>query len=489
MRLSELLVTEPGARWTGEDVEVLGLSAHSKEVKPGYLFAALDGRKACGCDFITEAFDYGAIALLAPSGARIPARAARLSRVIDDNPRRRLALMAARFYAEQPETVAAVTGTNGKTSVVSFTRQIWTRTGRRAASLGSLGVEACGYALELPHTTPEPVTLHRVLLELAQSGVDHLAIEASSHGLDQHRLDGVDVKAAAFTNITRDHLDYHASAEAYLGAKFRLFDTILAEGGTAVLNADVAEFEPLSRLCRARGHRVMSFGTKGRDLRLIGSQAAGGGQRLAIEIEGKRHEISTTLPGAFQAANLLAALGLTLACGTPLKAALAALPHLEGVRGRLQEVARHPSGAPIYVDYAHTPDALATVLRALRPYAGGRLVALFGCGGDRDPGKRPIMGEIARELADEVIVTDDNPRSEDAAAIRSEILAGSPGLREIGDRAEAIRVAIRELEAGDVLLLAGKGHERGQIVGEKVIPFDDADLARRAAAELGGDAR
>lgn len=489
MRLSELADPGHGATLGGADIEIRGLSADSRKIEPGFLFAALNGTKARGSDFIAEAMRRGAVALLAAPDAPVPAEALTLPRLTDGNPRRRLALMAARFYGAQPKTIAAVTGTNGKSSVAAFTRQIWALDGKPAASLGTLGLEAPGVARDLGHTTPDPVALHAALAELARRGIDHLALEASSHGLAQHRLDGVRIRAAAFTNITRDHLDYHPDAESYFTAKLRLFDAVMAEGGTAVLNADVPEYAALVKLCRERRHRIVSYGTNGADIRLVASAPEGEGQTLEIEVSGERRRLALRMPGAFQAMNLLAALGLALACGTPLEHALAALPRLRPVRGRLEAVPGHPQGALVYVDYAHTPDALETVLAALRPYAKARLLALFGCGGERDRGKRPQMGAIANRLADRVFVTDDNPRSEDPAAIRREILAACPGAREIGDRAEAIRAAVAELAAGDVLLIAGKGHERGQIAGGRVVPFDDVEVARRALAELSGGRR
>jgi UDP-N-acetylmuramoyl-L-alanyl-D-glutamate--2,6-diaminopimelate ligase len=453
------------------DLEIRGLAADSREVRPGYLFAAIPGSRA--------------VAVLAPPGAALAEAAVPM--LTDDNPRRRLALMAARFYRRQPRTVAAVTGTNGKTSVAEFTRQMWSHLGLQAASLGTLGVRGATISGEVPHTTPEPVNLHRILQELADQGVDHAAIEASSHGLDQCRLDGVRVSAAAFTNVSRDHLDYHQSADAYFNAKLRLFDQVMAPGGAAVLNADADDFQLLREVCEGRGHRIFSYGAKGTDLRLVGREPRENGQALVLEIAGGEHRFEVPLVGAFQAWNLLCALGLISVCGGDLCTALEALDKLEGVPGRMQLVVRHPNGAPVYVDYAHTPDALEQALRALRPHVRGRLHVVFGCGGDRDRGKRPEMGRIAAELADTVVVTDDNPRGEDPAAIRDAVLDASPGAREVGDRADAIRVALQGLAADDALLVAGKGHEQGQIVGKDVRPFDDGDQARAAVAELGGE--
>jgi UDP-N-acetylmuramoyl-L-alanyl-D-glutamate--2,6-diaminopimelate ligase len=484
LRLSELIEPRDGAAMIGADVAIRGLSADSRRIEPGFLFAALDGTKARGRDFIGDALRRGAAALLTGPDVMPPLEAQHLPRVTDRNPRRRLAFMAAHFYRLQPSVIAAVTGTNGKSSVAGLTRQLWALCGKAAGSLGTLGVEAPGVALDLGHTTPDPVALHAALAEMAHRGIDHLALEASSHGLDQNRLDGVRIRAAAFTNLSRDHFDYHADADAYFAAKLRLFDTLLPDGGVAVLNADVPQYEALLRVCRARHQRILSYGAKGDDIRLLSSTPTESGQSLALDVLGARRTIELGLPGAFQALNLIAALGLVLGTGTPLDEALLALSRVAPVRGRLEAVRGHPRGALVYVDYAHTPDALETVLRALRPYARTRLIALFGCGGDRDRGKRPTMGAIARRLADRAYVTDDNPRSEDPAAIRREILAACPSAREIGDRARAIRCALAELGPGDVLLIAGKGHERGQIVGSRTLPFDDAQVARQAIAEL-----
>ena len=465
--------------------DIHGLTAHSAEVGTGDLFAALAGTRLNGADFIAEALERGAVAILAAEGTALLRDDVAL--VTDDNPRRRFAGLAAAFYGDQPGTVAAVTGTNGKSSVAAFTRQIWRRLGKRAASIGTLGVDAEGLTHSLSTTTPDPAVLHRLLADLAHGGHECVVLEASSHGLDQYRLDGVRLAAAAFTNLSRDHLDYHATLEAYLGAKARLFDEVMAPGGTAVLNADAPAHADLAELCRQRRHRVISFGRRRGDLRFASRRVARG-QRVRIDAFGKRHTVALGLIGGYQADNAVCALGLVVACGGPLDGALAALAELDPVRGRLEEVARHGNGAPVYVDYAHTPDALAHLLRALRPYAESRLVLVFGCGGDRDKGKRPVMGALAARLADAVIVTDDNPRGEDAAAIRGEIMATCPAACEIGDRREAIFAAVAALGPGDLLTIAGKGHEPGQIVGRKVVPFDDAAVARDAVAACAGPA-
>ena len=463
------------------NLDIRGLAADSRSVEPGFLFAAIPGSRTDGRAFIEDAIARGAVAVLAPPGTGAERADGRIPYLLDENPRRRLALMAARFFGCQPEKVAAVTGTNGKTSVVSFTRQIWAALGKPAASLGTLGLEGMGEETLAGLTTPDPIALHRMLAEIADAGISRLALEASSHGLDQFRLDGVRVTAAAFTNLTRDHLDYHVTATAYLAAKARLFSEVMAPGGHAVLNADTPECAVLSALCREHGHKVVTYGHAGRDLRLIAIEPSPEGQRLSIEILGARHEIDLPLVGGFQASNALCALALVLSDEVEAVAAVEALGHLRPVRGRLERAAQVIGGGIVYVDYAHTPDALSSVLQALRPHAKGRLVVVFGCGGDRDPGKRPEMGAIAEALADRIIVTDDNPRNEDPESIRQAVLAACPSAVEIGDREVAIRKAIADLEDGDVLVLAGKGHESGQIVGDTVRPFDDAETARRMA--------
>ena len=466
------------------DVDIRGLASDSRDVRPGYLFAALVGTRARGTDFIPDAVARGASAVLAPEGTDPDAAGPRARLVTDPNPRRRLALMAARFHSPQPEVVACVTGTNGKTSVAEFPRQIWETSGRKAGTLGTLGARAEGLCRPLRHTTPDPVTLHRVLGELAARNIDHLALEASSHGLAQHRLDGVNVAAAAFTNLTRDHMDYHADGAAYLEAKAGLFERVMAANGTAVLNADDEHAAGLAGRCRARGLRVLTFGANGADLRLLHRQDTPTGQALSVAIFEVEHRVALPLPGAFQACNALAAAGLALATGIAPEAVVAALRTLRGVRGRLERIAGHPTGAAVFVDYAHTPDALAAALRAARPLAAGKLVLVFGCGGERDAGKRHRMGRVAAALADRVFVTDDNPRGEEPTAIRRAILDGCPGAVEIGDRGGAIRTAVQCLGSGDVLLVAGKGHEQGQTVGDRVIDFDDATETRRALARM-----
>ncbi len=479
MRLSDLIDNAPGNVHGGDfSFEVKGLTADSRQVRPGFLFAALPGSEHDGRDFIAQALDDGAVAVLAPPGTQLDERRAVL--IIDANPRRRLARLAARFFGRQPAHIAAVTGTNGKTSVARFTEQLWASLGHQGASLGTLGLSGASLDEAAALTTPDPVALHRSLAGLADQGVSHLVMEASSHGLDQFRLDGVDLAAAAFTNLSQDHLDYHRDEASYLAAKQRLFDELLAAGGTAVLNADVPQFEALRAICRERDQRLMSYGRRGSELRLVAERQDGEGQKLDLEIEGRRFEVRLPLVGGFQADNALCALGLVLALGAPADAAVAALEHLRGVPGRLEKVAVHTSGAPVYVDYAHTPDALAHALTALAPQAANRLVVVFGCGGDRDRAKRPLMGNIACRLADRIIVTDDNPRGEEPGAIRRAVLEGCDRGVEVNDRGVAIRAAVGGLDRGDVLVIAGKGHEQGQLVGHEIRPFDDAQEARRA---------
>jgi UDP-N-acetylmuramoyl-L-alanyl-D-glutamate--2,6-diaminopimelate ligase len=469
------------------DREIVGISADSRTVRPGFLFAALPGTRLDGRVFATEAVARGAVAILTAStaGLGLPSDGLPAAILIDPNPHRRFAMMAARFHGRQPLTITAVTGTNGKTSVVHFTREIWTALGKPAASLGTLGLITPGGCRTGALTTPDPLALHRDLAGLAAEGIEHVALEASSHGLDQFRLDGVSVAAAAFTNLTRDHLDYHGDMARYRAAKDRLFTALLAPGATAVLNADSSEFSRLAGLCRESGHPVLSYGAHPiADLRLLARQPEARSQLLRLDILGQGRQQLLPLIGEFQAMNALAALGLAIAAGEPVDRASEALSELTGVPGRLQFVAQHNGGA-IIVDYAHTPDALTAVLQALRPHTNGRLIVLFGAGGDRDPGKRPLMGGVAARLADRVYVTDDNPRGEPPPEIRRAILAAAPGAIEIGSRRRAIETAVTELESGDVLVIAGKGHETGQIIGSKIYPFDDVEMARGIAGSGG----
>jgi UDP-N-acetylmuramoyl-L-alanyl-D-glutamate--2,6-diaminopimelate ligase len=479
-------VSQTASRSAPDNPEIAGITADSRQVRPGFLFAALRGSVRDGRAFAAEAAARGAAAILTDDAGALaldPDAHARIAIVLDPSPQRRLALMAARLHGRQPRTIAAVTGTNGKTSVAHFTREIWTALGRPAASLGTLGLVSPEGRRPGALTTPDPVALHRDLAELAAAGIEHVAVEASRHGLAQFRLDGIAPAAAAFTNLTRDHLDYHGDMASYRAAKQRLFTELLTPGGAAVLNADSPEFAGLAALCRERGHRVIRFGYEpASELRIIDRVPLPSGQHLAAELFGLRCDIDLPLVGGFQATNALAALGLVVVTGAAPQDAIAALPRLSGVPGRLQLIGETAAGAAVFVDYAHTPDALATVLTALRPHTERRLAVVFGAGGDRDRGKRPLMGRVASDLADVVFVADDNPRSEDPADIRRAILDAAPTAIEIGDRREAIGAAIAELRSGDVLVIAGKGHETGQIIGDVILPFDDAAVAREALA-------
>jgi UDP-N-acetylmuramoyl-L-alanyl-D-glutamate--2,6-diaminopimelate ligase len=441
--------------------EITGLASDSRKVEPGFLFAALAGTRADGAKYVDDAVARGAGVVLGRPELRSYAEALGVRFIASENPRLALAKEAARFYSAQPKTVAAVTGTNGKTSVTVFLRQIWAALGYQAASLGTIGAVTPKGETLLAHTTPDPIQLHALLAQMKMDGIEHLAMEASSHGLDQCRLDGVEIAAAAFTNLTRDHLDYHRDFEHYLAAKLRLFE--LARE-VAVVNVEAEYADCFVAVAKRRGLKLLTVTTA--------TTPHGDGQ--VLNVDGRK--VNLPLAGTFQASNALVAANLAIGLGEDADKVYAALEHLKGAPGRLELVAPR-----IYVDYAHTPDALETVLKAMRPHVQGRLVVVFGCGGDRDKGKRPLMGQAACRLADAAIVTDDNPRSEDAATIRREILTGCPGAREIGDRSEAIREGIHSLGPGDVLIIAGKGHESGQTVGDVTRPFCDRDEARRWA--------
>jgi UDP-N-acetylmuramoyl-L-alanyl-D-glutamate--2,6-diaminopimelate ligase len=486
MKLGDLLGTDAGGSWRNE-VPITGLTADSREVKPGFLFAALSGSTTNGARFIGDAIARGAAAMLVGEGLPVESSES-LAVIVDPNPRRRLALMAARFHGAQPATVAAVTGTNGKTSVASFLRQIWAGQGLKSASLGTVGIVYDGQEEPLAHTTPDPVAISAALARLAGKGITHLALEASSHGLAQYRLDGVALAGGAFTNITRDHLDYHLTFADYLAAKLRLFTDLLAAGQPAVVDLDSPGGDDAARAATRRGLRLISTGRKGQTLTLRAAERDGFGQILDLTYEGRPIRARIPLAGDFQASNALVTAGLALGLGSPEDAVFAGLETLAGAKGRLDLAGHAANGAPIFIDYAHTPDALDNALRALRPYASGRLIVVFGCGGDRDRGKRPQMGAVAVRAADRVIVTDDNPRGEEPAAIRAAILADAPGATEIGDRQTAISTAIAALGKGDVLLVAGKGHETGQIVGKTVIPFSDHEAVARALRQDEGSA-
>ncbi|WP_371036812.1 UDP-N-acetylmuramoyl-L-alanyl-D-glutamate--2,6-diaminopimelate ligase [Rhodosalinus sp. FB01] len=486
--LSELGLTAQG----GRAARVTGISVDSRKVAPGHLFAALPGTRAHGAAFLPAALAKGAAAVLTDAeGARLaaePLEASDAALVVAEDPRQALARAAALWFGVQPEVMAAVTGTNGKTSVASFLRQIWTALGEVAVNLGTTGVEGA-WDHPLGHTTPEPVTLHRVLAEAAAAGVTHAAMEASSHGLEQRRLDGVVLRAAGFSSFSQDHLDYHESLEAYFEAKAGLFSRVLPEDGVAVVNLDAARGEDVARIARARGQRVIGVGRgEAADLRILAQRCEPQGQELRLSWEGRAFQAKLALVGDFQAWNAALAAGLAIGCGAEAERVLASLPALSTVRGRMQLAAARANGAGVYVDYAHTPDAIATALRALRPHVMGRLVAVIGAGGDRDTTKRAPMGAAAAAHADLVIVTDDNPRSEAPAAIRAAVMEGAPGAAEVGDRAEAILRAVAALGPGDALLICGKGHETGQEVAGTVYPFDDAEQASLAVAALEGRA-
>lgn len=462
--------------------QITGLAVDSRDVRPGVLFAALPGVNAHGARFASDALAAGAVAILTDEDGYAHATPDDGAVwLVAQDARAALSGVAARWYGAQPETMVAVTGTNGKTSVASFTRQLWSAMGLRAVNFGTTGVEGAVSA-PLSHTTPEPVTLHRLLADLAGRGVTHGAMEASSHGLAQRRLDGVRLRAAAFTHLSRDHLDYHATVADYEAAKGLLFDRVLPEGATAVINLDTDAGERMIARATGAGRKVLTVGrTSTADLRLCGTTFEASGQRVTFTYAGAEHTASLRLIGSFQAENALLAAGLALACGGAAPDVFAALEVLESVAGRMQLAAHATSGGAIYVDYSHTPDSIATALRALRPHVEGKLICILGAGGDRDPGKRSLMGEAATQAADVVIVTDDNPRSEDPAAIRAAVMAGAPGAREIGDRAQAIAAGVAMLGPHDTLLIAGKGHETGQIVGDKTLPFNDVEVARRSA--------
>ncbi len=466
------------------DPLITGVTADSRKVGPGALFAALPGSGADGRAFIPQALASGAAAVLAPLDT--PESAAPVL-VKSHDVRRAYALAARSFYDAQPHTCVAITGTNGKTSVATFCRQIWTALGHRAASMGTLGlVVGRDEALTGPGlTSPDAGEAARHMAELASAGVTHVALEASSHGLDQRRLDGIALKAAAFTNLSQDHLDYHGDMEAYRRAKLRLFETLLARGRTAVLNADAEAYPSFAACSIMAGLDLYGVGERGRDLTLIEREAVADGQILTIDVKGRTQRVHLPLAGSFQAANALVAAGLCIAAGDDASDVLEALSGIEGARGRMQRVGQTAQGAAVYVDYAHTPDGLETVLGALKPHARGRLIVVFGAGGDRDRSKRPLMGQVAARLADVAIVTDDNPRSEEPGTIRAEVMAGGTGLIEIAGRAEAISAAVAMLSEGDLLIVAGKGHEQGQIIGKTVYPFDDASEVARALRDRG----
>ncbi|SHF80473.1 UDP-N-acetylmuramoylalanyl-D-glutamate--2,6-diaminopimelate ligase [Litoreibacter ascidiaceicola] len=484
--LNELGLTAQG----GAEAEVTGLSVDSRLVKPGHLFAALPGSNMHGAEFIQYALRMDAAAILTdPEGASIAEdeiAASNAALIVTEDPRQALAYAAALWFGAQPGTMVAVTGTNGKTSVASFTRQIWLELGLEAVNFGTAGVEGV-FTAPMTHTTPEPITLHKLLSEMAGQGVTHAAMEASSHGLEQRRLDGVHLVAAAFTNFTQDHLDYHATFQDYFNAKAGLFRRVLAQDGVAVINMDDPKGAEMAAIANERGHRLLRVGASGNcDLQLLGQRFDATGQDLRFSFGGEVHQARLDLIGGFQASNVMVAAGLAIGAGAKPAEVFQTLPMLTTVRGRMQKAATRANGAAVFVDYAHTPDALATALKAMRPHVMGRLVVVFGAGGDRDKSKRPLMGAAARDNADVVFVTDDNPRTEDPASIRAAIMVAVPSATEVGDRAEAILRGVDALGPGDTLLIAGKGHETGQTVGDDVLPFDDVEQASVAVAALEG---
>jgi len=460
------------------DSTVTGFAIDHRKVAAGSVFGAFRGAVFNGEDFIGQAVERGAIAVIAESGAEVQ----RVPLIADPEPRRLFAELAAKFYAPFPETVVAVTGTNGKTSTVEMTRQIWRMSGHRSASIGTLGVTTSDDQVSTGLTTPDIVTFLNNMAGLKRMGISHVAYEASSHGLDQHRAEGVPLAAAAFTNFSRDHLDYHQTMDAYFEAKMRLFDELLPAGRPAVIWTDDPKSDEVIARARRRGHQVLAVGRKGDAIRLVEQTPTALGQTLVLEHGGKRHRLALPLIGAYQSANVLTAAGLVLATGGEWGATFTAMQRVAPVRGRLERAVISRGGVPVYIDYAHTADALEAAIAALRPHVEGRLITVFGAGGDRDQGKRPDMGRVANALSDVVIVTDDNPRSEDPARIRADVMAGAPGASEVPGRREAIAEAIRIAREGDIVLVAGKGHETGQIIGDKVLPFDDALVARECAA-------
>lgn len=455
-------------------LEIKGLTCDSRTIKHGFLFAAFPGEQVDGRKFIDQAIAAGATAILTTPGVSVEQDVAVITH---EHPRLVFSKIAARFHHQQPKTIVAVTGTNGKTSVAHFCHQLWHLLGQKSAAIGTMGNTAMKETKTQTLTTPDPVTLHQTLKEMADQDYQHVALEASSHGLSQYRLDGVQLEAAAFTNLSRDHLDYHQTMDSYFQAKAQLFNRLLAPGKTAILNADVPEFEALQTICQKRDQKIITYGKQASDLQLKACDPNESGYRVALSVFGKDIELQINLVGAFQIDNLLCALGLLIASGSDTDACLKLIEQITPVAGRMELAAKH-NHAGIFVDYAHTPDALSTAIEALRPHTKGNLWVIFGCGGNRDKGKRPEMGKVACEKADHIVVTDDNPRNEDPTTIRQEILAACEKAEEIGDRANAIRHVMDQLHSGDTLLIAGKGHEKYQIIGDETHPFDDIEIVR-----------
>ncbi|MGE0754373.1 MAG: UDP-N-acetylmuramoyl-L-alanyl-D-glutamate--2,6-diaminopimelate ligase [Alphaproteobacteria bacterium] len=485
-RLTDLIRSaDAGIGITGAtDITIEHITSDSRQVKPGSLFVAIHGGNVNGLDYLPQAIKHGAAAVLCEHGDIPDAGGLTVLRAAE--PRHALARLAAALYGEQPAHIVAVTGTDGKTSTADFSRQLMHQLGFSSASLGTIGITLGNGSLlqDASHTTPDPVELHRILAEMAGDGCTHLAMEASSHGLHQYRLDGVRLEAAAFTMLGRDHMDYHKDEADYFNAKARLFSELLPEGKTAVLNADDKVYTLLETICRQRGMHIIDYGTQAHEFRIKEILPHGNGQQVSCVMSGTPYLLDIPLAGAFQVMNILAAVGLAVGQGSKLEHVLTFLANLKGVPGRLERVVTLSNGAAVYIDYAHTPMALANILNSLRPHTHNALHVVFGCGGNRDKGKRPQMGKAAIELADHVIVTDDNPRNEDAGQIRKEVLAGAHGAQEVGDRRQAIRKALKALQSGDVLVIAGKGHEKTQTIGSELIPFHDGQVAKELAHEM-----
>jgi UDP-N-acetylmuramoyl-L-alanyl-D-glutamate--2,6-diaminopimelate ligase len=460
------------------DVDVTGFALDHRQVAPGNVFGAFKGARFNGEEFIPEAVARGAVAVVAGKGATADGAAL----IAAEEPRKTFAEIAARFYAPYPDTIVAVTGTNGKTSTVEMTRQLWRMAGHRSASIGTLGVTTADEQVKTGLTSPDIVTFLSNMAGMRRLGVTHVAYESSSHGLDQYRAEGVPVKAAAFTNLSRDHLDYHADMDTYFSAKMRLFDEVVSSDGAAVVWSDDPRSDDVVRRAKARGLQLITVGEGGDTIKLVGRRSTALGQELLLRHGGGEQKLTLPLIGAYQVANVLVSAGLVLATGGDWAATLLGMGRVAPVRGRLERAVISRAGAPVYVDYAHTPDAVEAAIAALRPHVAGRLITVLGAGGDRDQGKRAAMGEVAARLSDVVIVTDDNPRSEDPAAIRRAMLAGAPDAMEIGDRRDAIAAAVAMAGSGDIVLIAGKGHEQGQIVGDRIFDFDDVTVARECAA-------
>ncbi len=467
------------------DIMVRGISADSRKIEPGFVFAALPGSVVDGRNFIPKALEQGAIAILVPDDFEETAEELNVTLLKAKDPRLALAKMAATLYPAQPETIVAITGTNGKTSIASFVRQIWQQLGLNGASLGTVGIDTPTNHIPLQHTTPEPVQLHQLIDQITrEENISHLAIEASSHGLEQRRQDGLIIKAAGFTNITQDHLDYHGTMEEYFAQKLRLFSQLVVKGGIAVIDPETAGAKTVMETAQTAGLKLFTVGSQGQELELTSVTIEGYSQQLALSADGSTYKVKLPLVGGFQVSNALIAAGLCISQGADCAKVIPALGKLKGAKGRLELAGITPQNAPVFIDYAHTPDAISTALKALRPYVQNRLIIVFGCGGDRDKAKRPLMGKAAIDSADLVYVTDDNPRSEEPDAIRADIMTACPNATQIGNRAEAILHAMQILQQGDVLLLAGKGHETGQIIKGEVFPFSDHEEVEKALQTL-----